>query len=400
MMAVETYDWSTGYTDEQSGGTTTFTSASGDTLNITVSQPDPYGRYVNNGDGYEADTQGGQTSGHFQMEVDYASNATTTSTTIDFASNTATGEDSVSDLSFTLYDLDSPASGNYQDQVTIYAYDAGGNLLPVTLTATDPSVVSVSGSTATAILGAGTGGSQPGNVDATSTEGNVQVQISGDVAQLVIVYGDGPSAKANPTSQQIGIGDMSFSMTPAAICFARGTMILTPDGEKPVEDLTIGDLVMTADAGAQPLQWIGQKTVNGNKMLAPIRFTKGSIGNARDLLLSPQHRVVLDDWRVEYYTGHTETLVPAKSMVNGTTIRVEPVDSVEYFHLMLNRHEILFANGSACESLFLSQETLRGMGPEGRLEIRTLFPEIYHAPRLFGKTARPCLKQHEIMMVA
>ena len=201
-MAVETYDWSTSYTDEQSGGTTTFTSTSGDTLNVTVSQPDPLGRYVNNGDGFETDTQGGQSSGHLQMEVDYSSNTTTTSTVIDFANNTATGEDSVSDLSFTLYDLDSPASGNYQDQVTIYAYDANGNLLPVTLTAVDSGVVSVSGSTATAILGAGTGGSQPGNVDASSTEGNVQVQISGDVSQLVIVYGDGPSAKSNPTSNR------------------------------------------------------------------------------------------------------------------------------------------------------------------------------------------------------
>lgn len=399
-MAVETYDWSTSYTDEQSGGTTTFTSTSGDTLNVTVSQPDPLGLYVNNGDGFETDTQGGQSSGHLQMEVDYSSNTTTTTTVIDFANNTATGEDSVSDLSFTLYDLDSPASGNYQDQVTIYAYDANGNLLPVTLTAVDSGVVSVSGSTATAILGAGTGGSQPGNVDASSTEGNVQVQISGDVSQLVIVYGDGPSAKSNPTSQQIGIGDMSFSMTPTAICFARGTMILTPDGEMPVEDLSVGDLVMTADAGAQPLQWIGQKTVNGKGFLAPIRFAKGSIGNSQDLLLSPQHRVVLNDWRVEYYTGYSETLVAAKSLVNGGSITYEPTESVEYFHLMLDRHEILFANGAACESLFISQETLRIMGPEGRREIRDLFPEIYDAPNLFGKTARPCLRQYEVAMVA
>ena len=166
-----------------------------------LKQSDPFGRYFNRGSGYESQVQGGNAGGHLQMEVDFSAPGQTVSTVIDFADNTFTGADSVSNLSFTLLDLDSPSSGNYQDQVTILAYDADGNLLPVTLTAVDPSVVGITDNVATAIVGGGSGGSQGGNVASTSTEGNVQVTVEGDVTQLVIEYGSGSGARSNPTSQ-------------------------------------------------------------------------------------------------------------------------------------------------------------------------------------------------------
>ena len=399
-MVQETYDWSTHYFDEQSGGTTTFTSLSGDTVDITVSQPDPNGYYQNNGDGFENDIQGGLTGGQFEMRVNYSDNSQTVSTTINFASNTATASDTVSNLTFTLTDLDSPSSGGYQDQVTILAYDSNGNLLPVTLTAADSNVVSVNGSTATAILGAGSGGSQSGNVASNSSEGNLNVAVTGDVAQIVIVYGNGPDANSNPTNQVIGISDLSFDMLPAIICFTRGTMIQTETGDIPVEALKIGDLVMTADSGPQPITWIGSRVIQGKGKLAPVQFAKNAIGNQRPLLVSPNHRMVVTGWENELTFGCEEVLIAANYLINHSTITQVQQAEVEYFHIMFERHEVIFAEGAACESLFLSAATLKGMGPDGQAEIRLMFPELFKTPRLFGDTARRCLRDFEARLVA
>ncbi len=399
-MARETYDWSTDYSDEQSAGTSTYTSGSGDTVEITVSQPDPGGDYTQNGSGFETRMQGGTTDGHFVMEVNHSNNTDTVSTTIDFRNNSATASDSVTDPSFTLLDLDSPSNAGYQDQVTILAYDASGNLLPVTLTPVNSSVVSVSGSTATAILGAGSGGSMGGNVMDSSTEGNVAVSISGDVSQIVIVYSNGSLADSNPIQQQIGFGDLSFDLQPTAICFARGSRILTAEREVAVEDLKIGDMIATADHGLCPLRWVGKRSISGRGRLAPVRFETNAIGNKRPLLLSPQHRIVLSGWKAEYYAGASEVLATAKHLINGKDIRQVEVDEIEYHHLMFDRHEVIFAEGAACESLFVSEMSLKGMGPEGRSEIETLFPGITNNPNRFGSTARLCLRNYETRFVA
>lgn len=397
-MAQETYDWSLDYSDEQNGGTTTFTSSTGDTVDITVSQPDPGGDFIRGGDGFETSTQGGSSSGYFAMQANFDNTADTLSTTIDFSSNSVSGQDSVTDPSFTLYDLDSPTNASYQDQVTILAYDSAGNLLPVTLTATDPSVVSVSGSTATAIVGGGS--SSSGNVLGSSTEGNVQVSISGEVSQIVVVYGSGPDAASNPSNQYIGISDLTFDVQPAIDCFVSGTMVLTPEGQKPVEELVPGDLVITADHGAQPVRWAGSARVAGKGRLAPVRFSPGTIGNEKELLVSPNHRVLVSGWLAEYYTGHEEVLVAAKHLVNGSDIVRIETETVEYIHLMFDRHEVVYADGAPCESLFLSAQSLRGMGHEGRSEIEALFPELLDNPALFGTTARPCLREFEAKLVA
>lgn len=398
-MARETYDWSSDYVDEQAGGTTTFTSASRETVGISVSYTDPNGVVTANGEGYEDQEQGGDTTGHFQVEMNPSSNSETVTTVIEFAGNSLSGEDSVTDLAFTLYDLDSPTNGNYQDQVTVLAYDASGNLLPVTLTAIDGSVVSVSGDTATAVLGGGTGGSQPGNVDASSTEGNVEVQIDGEVARVEIIYGNGPLARSNPTQQQIGISDLTFDLQPVVVCFVAGTMIDTPDGPRAVETLREGDLVSTADHCSKPVIWTGQRRVAGRGGLAPIRFAPGSIGNDQTLCLSPQHRVMISGWRAELVTGWDEVFVPATKLVNGSTIVAAPCPEVVYVHLMFDRHEVIFANGVPCESLFMSEASIKGMGPTGRAEIAQIFPELLASPAAFGQTARPCVHGFEVALV-
>ena len=198
----------------------------------------------------------------------------------------------------------------------------------------------------------------------------------------------------------IGISNLSFDMLPAGICFTRGTMIQTETSESPVEDLKIGDLVMTADNGPQSISWIGSRAIKGMGQLAPVRFAKNAIGNLRPLLVSPNHRMIVNGWRSELAFGCDEVLVAAKYLINHTTISQVQQDEVEYFYIMFDRHEVIFAEGAACESLFLSAASLKGMGLNGQEEIRTLFPELFKMPRLYGDTARLCLRDFEARLVA
>lgn len=392
-MAQETYDWSTHYSDEESGGTTTFTSSTGETVDVTISQPDPNGDYRNNREGFETNTQGGNSGGHFEAGPNFDSNSDTLTTTISFDSNTESGGDSVTDVSFTIFDIDSTSSGTFQDQVTVLAFDEFGNPLTVTLTAVNSSNVSISGNTATAILGSGSG--PQGSVSSTSSDGNVQVFIEGEVATIQIIYGNGPQANSNPSNQVVGFGDLSFDLVPTVICFVRGTHIQTDRGEVPVENLVPGDMVQTADNGLQPLRWIGSRKVAATGALAPVRFEAGAIGNTRPLSLSPQHRVMLSGWKAELYAGTEEVLVPAISMLNDHNILRQQGGEVEYFHLMFDRHEIIFAEGVATESLFVTRTSVAAMPAATRQEFQTLFPDLCARPETAGDTARPVMKAYE-----
>ncbi len=395
-MTQEIHDWSTHYSDENSGTTTTFTSSTTETVDVTVTQPDPNGWYRTNRDGFESNTtMGGDSTGYFEMGVNNPNAASTLTTTIDFSNNTQSLGDSVTDVSFTLYDIDATSSGSFQDQVTVLAFDEDGNPLTVTLTAVDPTVVTVVGGVATAIPGAGSGPS--GSVAANSTEGNVIVSISGEVASIQIIYGNGPLVQSNPANQAIGFGDLSFDLTPPLVCFARGTRIRTMNGQTPVEELRVGDMVMTADRGLQPVRWIGSRRVSGRGELAPVRFAKGAIGNRRDLVVSPHHRVVIGGWKAELLFGEDEVLASAAHLVNGTTIVQSDRDEIEYFHFALDSHEIIHAEDARCETLYLGTRTLSTVGAAARQEILDIFPELEDVmgPGDFGVTARACLKAFE-----
>lgn len=174
-------------------------------------------------------------------------------------------------------------------------------------------------------------------------------------------------------STQMPVGDLGPP------CFTAGTMILTPDGEVQIEDLEIGDLVMTKDHGAQPVRWLGKRVVAGRGEFAPILFKAGAIGNTRDLKVSPQHRMLLQDWRAELFFGEDEVLCAANKLLNDKTILKAPCDTIEYIHLMFDSHEVIYAEGAPTES-FLAGEYLCGEGSALLAEIQTLFPEFNDVP--------------------
>lgn len=172
-------------------------------------------------------------------------------------------------------------------------------------------------------------------------------------------------------------------------CFVRGTMIRTEQGECAIEDLAVGDRVITADHGAQEIRWIGSRKVRARGKLAPICVRAGALGNDRELWLSPQHRVLIRGEKARLLFGEDEALVAVKALVNDRDILVKPGEMVEYFHILLDRHEVVFANGAEAESLYLGEQALRGLDPAARDEIMTLFPELEQG--LVPQGARPFL---------
>ena len=138
----------------------------------------------------------------------------------------------------------------------------------------------------------------------------------------------------------------AVTATPA--CYCAGTLILTDRGNVPVEALAIGDTVITAFGERRPIRWIGRRAYQGrflanNPDAQPIRFRAGSLGRGlprRDLLLSPEHATFLDG-----------VLIPAKALVNDSTIVQERgLDRIDYFHIELDQHSVILAEGAPSES--------------------------------------------------
>ncbi|MDE3028714.1 MAG: Hint domain-containing protein [Paracoccaceae bacterium] len=182
-------------------------------------------------------------------------------------------------------------------------------------------------------------------------------------------------------------------------CFVAGTLIATPDGNRPVEELEPGDLVLTLDNGPQPLRWIGERSVSGMGDFAPIRFQRGALGNRRALLVSPQHRMLVRSWKAELFFGEEEVLVAAKHLVNDSDVRPVPMEEVRYVHLLFDRHEVIQAEGAWTESFHPGAHIL-AQDADMREEIQALFPELDGAVADCRDTARIVLKAREAVLLA
>lgn len=160
-------------------------------------------------------------------------------------------------------------------------------------------------------------------------------------------------------------------------CFTTGTLIHTANGPMPIETLTAGSMIQTLDHGLQPLRAMLTRSVPGDGRFAPIRFKAGALGNTRDITVSPAHRMLLSDWRAELLFGESEVLVTARALLNDSTITRTPCDQVTYFHLLLDQHEIIFAEGIATESY---QHGAFTADDPTEAELLALFPELASKP--------------------
>jgi hypothetical protein len=170
-----------------------------------------------------------------------------------------------------------------------------------------------------------------------------------------------------------------------APCFAAGTLIKTQRGEVPVEKLTAGDLVLTLDHGYAPISWVGSRQLHAidlarNPNLRPIRIQSGALGEnqpEQDLVVSPQHRVLVRSAVAERMFGSREVLVAAKHLVGILGVQVEnEIKEVSYWHFMFKTHELVFSGGAVTESMYAGPQALKSISDEARDELFTLFPEL------------------------
>jgi hypothetical protein len=181
------------------------------------------------------------------------------------------------------------------------------------------------------------------------------------------------------------------SLGGSVVCFAQGTLIAAENGQVEVQDLQAGDLVETRDGGLQPVTWIGRTTVPATGDLAPIVITKGTLGNDRDLVVSPQHAILLDDWRAELFFGQDEVLVRAVDLLGHDGVYRKTGGVVTYFHILFDAHQLVRSEAIWSESLYPGDMTLQTVNEAARDEIIELFPNL----GTYGPKAAPCIRAFE-----
>jgi hypothetical protein len=236
--------------------------------------------------------------------------------------------------------------------------------------------------------------------DASSADGSVVVNSDGTLTFDPESGFTGTATVTYTISDGEG-GTDTGTLDVTVICFARGTMITMADGStKAVEDIAAGAMVETMDHGAQELRWIGSRTVAATGHLAPIMIKEGALGNDADLRVSPQHRMLIEGWKAELLFGEEQVLASAKHLVNGDNIYVDEGDAVEYFHMLFDTHEIVYANGAPSESFHPGELGMGSMAEESREEILDLFPELRSDNTAYGPSARTSLKAGEAKILA
>ena len=191
-------------------------------------------------------------------------------------------------------------------------------------------------------------------------------------------------------------------------CYTPGTLIATPSGERRVETLRVGDKVVTRDNGLQEIRWVGHKRMDwpdlaASPHLKPVLIQQGALGNGlpeRDMMVSPNHRMLVCNDRTALYFEEHEVLVAAKHLINHRG--VHPIETVgtTYIHFMFDRHEVVLANGAWTESFQPGDQALKGMGNSQRSEIFELFPYLKTAigRRNYG-SVRKTLKRFEASLL-
>ena len=191
---------------------------------------------------------------------------------------------------------------------------------------------------------------------------------------------------ASPPPPDVRLSDM------VCVSFTRGTMIAMAGGaQTPVEQLVVGDRVLTRDNGPQPIRWIGHATLRASGSFAPVVITRGTLGNAGDLIVSQHHRIFLYQ-RGETRVGSTaELLVQAKHLVDGDSVWLREGGFVDYFSLVFDHHEIVYAEGIPCESLLVSEATLNLLPQAFSAEVRARFPGLSQRQHFGTEASRTAL---------
>lgn len=165
------------------------------------------------------------------------------------------------------------------------------------------------------------------------------------------------------------------------VCFTSGTLIETPDGPRPVEEIEVGDLVTTLDRGAMPVVWRHARRYEGlgeadAAHLRPVRVRRGSLQAGvphRDLFLSPHHRIMVDSPIAQRMFGQAELLIPAFKLTKLPGISsCDKLGAVTYHHLFLGSHAVVFAHGAPVETFLPEPQALNQLPSRPRRALERL----------------------------
>ncbi|WP_172975887.1 Hint domain-containing protein [Sulfitobacter sp. THAF37] len=246
----------------------------------------------------------------------------------------------------------------------------------------------------------------------TVLDGGVEVQLSLTPVRVTVETGLFDTSYIYfpdlPEGAEITVGLSLSVLFPndydVPLCLAHDTLVRTPGGLRQIGDIRHGDLVDTVDEGPQDVKWVGLRDIDFNRMPEmrkhrPILIRKGAFGDGhpyRDLVVSPQHAIVFDSWEAAYLTGTEESMVPARALVNGTSVvQMHDCERVTYCHLLFDRHQVIWAHGMPVESLYLGDLAVDTIRYENRQELHDVFPDLAQVQNRFKQRARPRMKSPE-----
>lgn len=238
------------------------------------------------------------------------------------------------------------------------------------------------------------------------------IEVGPGSASLIMFLGAVPPADTDLWVVQITSNHPSLRNAAApsggVICFTPGTRISTPDGQRFVEELQEGDRIQTKDDGVQEIRWVGSRRMSGARLFAmpslrPIRLKAGALGNGEpdgDLVVSPEHRVLIRGGSAEALFNTPEVLVAAKDLINDRTILPDhSAREVTYIHLLLDRHQIVWANGVETESFHPANAELDTVDEAQRRLLFERFPDLRLDAQSFGDYARRNLSPSEAALL-
>lgn len=240
------------------------------------------------------------------------------------------------------------------------------------------------------------------------------IAAQGSAARLLMFTGEMP-----PAGRELWVVDRRLDQTAApsrgpraeagVICFTAGTLVDTPGGPRPVEEIRAGDRLWTRDDGAQQVIWTGSRRMTGARLYAmpglrPIRIRRGAMGAGdwgeerpeRDLIVSPRHRMLLRGPAALALFNTPEVLVAAGDLIDGARVHVDHgLREVTYVHLLLERHQIIRANGLETESFHPANAALDMIEPGQRRALAALLPGVESDAGSYGDYARRNLSAPE-----
>ena len=242
---------------------------------------------------------------------------------------------------------------------------------------------------------------------ATSENGEVVINDDGTITFTADDGFTGDAGIIYTVSDGNG-GETDGNATVTVPCFTPSTMIATPKGERKVEELEVGDRIITRDNGMQEVRWIGCREMPGEELAAkehlrPVLIQQGALGNGlpeRDMMVSPQHRVLVANDKTALYFEEREVLVAAKHLTDMDGIDVVDVSHTTYIHIMFDRHEVVLSDGTWSESFQPGDMSMAGVGDASSEEILELFPELATGEGIEAyAAARKSLKKHEAKLI-